>query len=261
MRFRLVRTSACFAIAAGLTLYAQQEQPKPMDAQGHPKFEVATIKRADPDDKSDGFHTEGVRLFYENQTVNKMLLFAYSVNGKQIINAPDWFDTRRFDIHGVADLPGVPSVPQQAEMLRALLEERMGLKLHHDSRDMTRVVISVAHGGPKMEATKSTNFLPDETCNGSNGVLDCRFTGVSMELFAEIMRFFLDRPVIDGTGLDGRYDFRLKWTRDDAPPSVDGNSAPGLYTAMPEQIGLKAESSKGPTDVIVIDHAEPPSAD
>jgi len=83
----------------------------------------------------------------------------------------------------------------------------------------------------------------------------------------------MDRPVVDQTGLTGRYDFELKWTPDESqfgqfrgtgvtiqPPTDEANAAPGLYTAIQEQLGLKMGPAKIPDDVIVIDHAEKPTA-
>jgi uncharacterized protein (TIGR03435 family) len=84
----------------------------------------------------------------------------------------------------------------------------------------------------------------------------------------------MDKPVVDHTGLTDRYNFHLKWTPDDSqfgqfrgtntpqpPPAGDNpNAPPSLYTAMPEQIGLKIEAGKAMDDVIVIDHVEKPSA-
>ena len=71
----------------------------------------------------------------------------------------------------------------------------------------------------------------------------------------------LDRPVVDETGLKGKYDFTLKWSRGDAavPTDVD-NSLPGFFTAIQEQIGVKVEPSKGEVDAMVIDHVERPEA-
>jgi uncharacterized protein (TIGR03435 family) len=79
----------------------------------------------------------------------------------------------------------------------------------------------------------------------------------------------MDRPVIDQTGLAGRYDFALNWTPDDSqfggmpgkmpPPTDNTNPPPNLYTAIQEQIGLKLDATKAPADVMVIDHVEKPS--
>jgi uncharacterized protein (TIGR03435 family) len=78
----------------------------------------------------------------------------------------------------------------------------------------------------------------------------------------------LDRPVVNRTGLPGRYDFTLRWTPDDSqfrsfgvriPPSTDPDAPPGLFTAIQEQLGLRLESTNGPADVYVIERAERPS--
>jgi uncharacterized protein (TIGR03435 family) len=81
-----------------------------------------------------------------------------------------------------------------------------------------------------------------------------------------------DRPVVDQTGIKGRYDFRLKWTPDDSqfaqfggsgfhapPPSDAADAPPNLYTAIQEQLGLKIDATKAPDDVMVIDHVDKPS--
>jgi len=72
------------------------------------------------------------------------------------------------------------------------------------------------------------------------------------------LQAFLDRPVVDETGIAGRYDFVLRWSPDDSITDFP-NSAPGLFTAVQEQLGLKLEPVKGPADVYVIDHVEKPS--
>src|SRR5580700_6927749 len=86
---------------------------KMMAADAHPAFEVATIKPSDPNDPSDGWHANGRQIFYENQTVSKMILFAYGVRANQVVGAPAWVETDRFDIHGVPDIDGQPNTKQQ----------------------------------------------------------------------------------------------------------------------------------------------------
>jgi uncharacterized protein (TIGR03435 family) len=97
---------------------------------------------------------------------------------------------------------------------------------------------------------------------------------MDMKDFASWMQSgVMDRPVVDQTGLTDRYDFPLKWTPDDSqfaqfrgavttppPTAEDPNAPPSLYTAVTEQLGLKIAPAKLPDDVIVIDHAEKPSA-
>jgi uncharacterized protein (TIGR03435 family) len=83
---------------------------------------------------------------------------------------------------------------------------------------------------------------------------------ISMPDFALMMKFFLDRPVADQTGLTGRYDFRFQWTFDESRVAADGSAPPGMFTAIQEQLGLKLEPVKAQTDVLVVDKVERPSA-
>jgi uncharacterized protein (TIGR03435 family) len=88
--------------------------------------------------------------------------------------------------------------------------------------------------------------------------------------YAKALEYVLDRPVVDQTGLEGRWDFLLKWTPDESqftaigirilPPTDNSNAPPGLFTAIQEQIGLKLEATRAMVDVIVIDKVERPSA-
>jgi uncharacterized protein (TIGR03435 family) len=74
------------------------------------------------------------------------------------------------------------------------------------------------------------------------------------------MQFFVDRPIVDQTGLAGRYDFNLRWSFDEPEASSNPNTAPGLFTAVQEQLGLRLEAVRAPADVVVIDKVERPSA-
>jgi uncharacterized protein (TIGR03435 family) len=255
-----------FVVLAGSILMAlpgafgQEQEVAPMAKDAHPSYEVATIKLTDPEDGHSGFHTMGHRLFIENQPMERLIAFAYSIHPKQIVGAPDWFSKDRYDIQGVPDLAGVPNERQQQEMLQKLLAERFGLKFHREKRDLAIFAVSVAKGGPKLTATKSDpNALPDQTGNGNGAQQAWRFTNSSMADFASTMQYFLDRPVVDQTGLAGAFDFNLEWTSDSAL-SNDPKAPPGLFAAVQEQIGLKITSTRGPADVLVIDHAERPSA-
>lgn len=103
------------------------------------------------------------------------------------------------------------------------------------------------------------------------GLGDLRTTNNAMANFCAGMQgAVMDKPVVDHTGLTGRYDFQLKWTRDDSqfatfgrlPPinTDDPNAPPSLYTALQEQLGLKLDAGRAQADVLVIDHVDKPSA-
>lgn len=230
----------------------------PMAAGAHPSFEVATIKPADPSETGN-FIVGGRRLVIEGQTVNDLISFAYAVHRKQIVDRPAWLETERFDIDGQADLPGVANLHQVQEMLQKLLLDRFGLKLHRDKRDLSIYVIKVTKGGPKLVQSAANAYgLPTQSGHGQGSQQQRRFTNNSMSDFALGMQNYMDRPVVDETNLPGRYDFTLRWTPDNVPTNEPG-AAPGIFTAIQEQLGLKLEATKGPADVLVIDHIERPS--
>ena len=255
--------AALVAIASVLALgYPQSgaaQELKPMDPAAHPHFEVATIKPTDPADRNAGFHITGQRIFIENERMSDVASFAYDVHTRQMVNAPEWFSSDHYDIHGVADVPGVPSLKQQQEMVRALLEERLGLVFHREERSMPRFALVVLPSGAKLTATQnSTDALPDQTGSVTETEEVWRFTNNSMADLANFLRGVLDRPVVDQTGLAGRFDFRLRWRREASTPG-DPNPLSGVVSALPEQAGLKVETAKGPLPMLIIDRVSRPS--
>jgi uncharacterized protein (TIGR03435 family) len=99
---------------------------------------------------------------------------------------------------------------------------------------------------------------PDQEGNGGKNGMEMTFTANTMPDFALGMEYFVDRPVVDETGLAGRWDFTLKWMPD-TMVATDASGPPGLFTAMQEQLGLRIEAKKGPVDVVVIDGLTRPS--
>lgn len=248
------------------------EPVKPMAPDAHPKFDVATIKPSQPNQPGKGFGFNGThtRTFHTN--VNDLIAVAYGMHAKQIIGAPDWLGTDLYDIDGVADIPGRPSIKQMGEMLQGLLADRFALKFHHEQRELSVYAIEVAAGGPKMKET--TAGPNDPQGFGLAGFGDLYVRNMTMKEFATWMQSgVMDKPVVDQTGLTARYDFHLKWTPDDSqfaqfrgtngpiqPPAGENPDAPpSLYTAVQEQLGLKFTATKAMDDVIVIDHVEKPS--
>jgi uncharacterized protein (TIGR03435 family) len=228
-----------------------------MAADANPSFEVASIKPTDPSDRDGGFHIRGHRVFIENQDVNTLISIAFAIHPRQIVDAPPWFGTDRFDINGITDIAGTPNVRQLQEMIQKLLADRFQLKVDRDKRELSVYAITVAKGGPKLEKSAGDpNGLPDQTGNGRGTV---RFKNNSMSDFALGMQAYLEKPVVDQTGLAGRFDFVLNWAPDNSQ-TTDPN-APSIFTAVQEQLGLKFVSTQAPADVVVIVHAEYPSED
>jgi uncharacterized protein (TIGR03435 family) len=179
-----------------------------------------------------------------------------------------WITTDEYDVDAVAE--GVVSMEgnerQWQMMLQKLLAERFGLKFHTEQREMNVYVLTVAKGGSKLKLADPAS----EQNNGCRSLGVCFFDKEPLAAFARFMGFVVvDRPVVDKTGLEGEFDFSLKWTPDETqfagmgvhvPPPVDNpNAPPGLFTAIQEQLGLKLEAQKIPSEVLVIDHVERPS--
>jgi len=97
-----------------------------------------------------GVYFQGGHFMTFNTDLNDLIAFAYGLHPKQIIDAPAWFATDLFDIEAKPDAEGRPSMKQMSVMAQKLLEDRFQLKFHHDKRELSVYVISVASGGPKM---------------------------------------------------------------------------------------------------------------
>lgn len=194
--------------------------------------------------------------------VKTILLFGFGLQRVQLVNAPDWIRTDLWNAEGYADSPGEPNHEQMQSLVRKLLTERFGLAVHKEQREMPVYLLTVAKGGPRMTPTA-------DDPNGPQSESDREDDGRAMmnarnlpagQLASVLMRVFLDRPVLDKTGLAGHYDLELKWTQDDARAPTDGSALPGLFTAIEEQLGLKLEPAKAMADVLVIDKIERPGA-
>lgn len=239
----------------------------PVDAL--PKFEAATIKPSNPDGQGQGFDIHGRHVTTVKTTVNNMMTFAYGLHAKQIMGGPEWLDSERFDVDGVPDVEGTPNLKQFRILIQTLLADRFGLVFHHDQRELSVYALTVGKNGPKLTRTvRKANDLPDFSI-GRLGALTA--TNVTMRDFCIGMQsVVMDKPVVDQTGLTGRYDFALTWTADESqfiqmgtripPPRDDPNAPAGLFTAIQEQLGLRLEGTTAPVEVLVIDHVERPSA-
>ena len=239
----------------------------PMEANASPGIEVATIKPTKPDEQGFMLVFRGGRFQTTNISLSKLLAFSYGVQQKQLIGLPPWADTDKYDIDAKPDTDGTPNKKQLQGMVQKLIADRFKLTFHHDQKELPVYALSVAKTGAKLTKSENQEGLPGFGLGGP-GVL--RVRNATMSDFAAMMQeTVMDRPVLNQTELAGRYDFSLNWTPDDSqfggmaarmpPPTDNANPPPALYTAIQEQIGLKLDATKAPTDVMVIDHVEKPS--
>jgi len=249
--------------------WAIPEPPKPMAADAIPKFDVVTVKPSDPSRPGKLFTIRGRHIITINTNLNDIITLAYGLHAKQIIGAPAWFSTDKFDIDGLPDVEGQPNSKQFKLLFQSLLTDRFKLTFHHDEKELSVYALTVGKGGPKLaETTREAN---DPGAFFFRKLGNLTVSNFTMKDFCNGMQSsVMDRPVVDHTGLTGRYDFTLNWTPDESqfeamggfkpPATEDPNAPPSLPTAMQEQLGLKFDAVKAPADVIVIDHVEKPAA-
>ena len=193
------------------------------------------------------------------------------------MGGPSWLDSERFDIQATAtsdaaepgtDLAKPGEEPKVNERLRSLLADRFQLMFHHETREQQVYALVVAKGWPKLQ--ESTD--DQSRIRMGRGTITGHAVGLGM--LALNLSNELGRRVIDKTGLTGKYDFELKWTPEAGQPSAvpPGSPTPwaelpppdpngtSVLTALPEQLGLRLESQKGPVEVFLIESAEKPSA-
>ena len=250
-------------------IFAQAPAPRPVfDA-----FEVATIKPTDLGLEGARFmKMQSVHQFVaRNYPVKILIAAAYGVSPQAISGGPAWMESDRYDI--LAKAPGEirPNLDEQNAMLRKLLTDRFALTFHLEKKDMSFYALTVAKNGPTNLKQSSTTDAPPEGLPPLIFVLSPQ--GVSLparnatmaELAAVMQRAALPRPVLDKTGLTGRYDFTLEWTPDETqfggqgPKGMVESAKPDLFAALQQQLGLKLEARKGPVDVLVVDKVERPS--
>ena len=251
-------------------------------------FEVASVKPGDPSDPRMMINiAPGGRFRTVNAPVMLLLRVAYHVKDFQILGLPEWGKTERFNIEakssdGAEEDPMKMSQEQRDAFqkrlqlrLQALLEDRFALKAHRETKEMPVYELVPAKNGPRLTAAApQTDGKPRGMMRMGRGELSG--TAVKMEGLIMALGDITGRTVIDKSGLNGEYDFKLQWMPDPgqmnsmAPPpgaqpppseaTVSDATGPSLTTAVQEQLGLKLESTKGPVEVIFIDHVEKPSA-
>lgn len=247
--------------------------PMPMSADANPVFEVATIKPSQ--------YARGVSLQLNpsglfttaGTSLSDLVKFAYDLHPRQIVGAPAWFETEKYDVTGKPDKPGRPNLAQLKAMLQKLLADRFQLTLHRDQRELSVYAIKVTKPGPKLTRNDSDpNGLPGGRGIGA-GSLD--LSNITMAEFATMLQSAgntFDRPVVDQTGLGpARYDIVLRWMPDSSQPQLgdpepnaqrradNADAPPDLFTAFQQQLGLKLEPTKAPVEVLVVDQVKKPS--
>ena len=216
-----------------------------------PSFDIATIKLAVPNPE-DGYGVQFGRgtVVLKNVTLRQAILYAYDLHDYQLSGGPKWTTSDTFQIVGKTD-PSVSKIEAVRPMLQTLLKERFQLTLRKETKPLPAYALITAKGGPKLERA-----APDAVHGWSSGSAKLTARAASVQDFADLLASKLGRPVMDRTGIDGKFNFNLHFAPDNAPPDT---MEPSLFTALQEQLGLKLETTTAPGDTFVIERAEHPS--
>jgi uncharacterized protein (TIGR03435 family) len=245
--------------------------PVRMAADATPGVEAATIKPSDPARPGKLFTVKGQDVVTINTTLYDLITEAWDVHVKQIVGAPSWLDTEKYDLEIKPDIPGQPNVNQLKILMQKVLADRFQLKFHREKKELSVYTITVAKGGLKLTKTQSDpNGLPGLFFGRGNPGMTFTVRNATIGMVAQTLQgSILDRPVVDQTGLTDKYDFTLKFTPDPqmtafgpqpAAAAEVPDAPPDVYAAFEQQLGLKLTPAKAPADVLVIDKVEKPSA-
>jgi uncharacterized protein (TIGR03435 family) len=235
---------------------------KAMAADADPAFDVVSLKLSNSERRGKGLGTRGTEYYAFNYTLADMIVWAYNLNRHQIVGAPGWVDSEKYDLLAKPGGEGRPGPQQWKIMFQKMMADRFKFKFHREKKELTVYAIVAGKGGLKIMKSESDPSGPVSLVFHGPGDLPAR--NATMAQFAGILQSsVLDRPVVDQTGISGRYDFHLVWTPDESQlrPSEgvrpdDLEAPPSLFAAMQGQLGLRLISTKAEVDVLVIDHAE-----
>jgi len=229
---------------------------------------VATIKPSDPNVPGYGLSTNAGRFSASGYTVRLLIIYAYDVHRSQVSSGPAWLDSDKYDIVARADEGRMPSPEEWKIMVQKLLADRFGLTFHHEKKTLSVYALTAGKGGSKLTPTDADVNVPPDISFYALGKLGARAATMA-DFVHSLQRNVLDRPIIDQTGLSGRYNFTLNWVPDEfqfaavrtpGGPQIPSNTeGADLITAIQQQLGLKLEATKAPADVMVIDRVQRPS--
>jgi uncharacterized protein (TIGR03435 family) len=258
-----------------------------------PAFEVATVRENKSGEMRSRIELVNARFNAINMTLRELVSIAYPTDegrfrhASQLVGGPGWFSSTRWDIvaraegfQGDTNRPGFTAtqadreaVERVRQMVQRFLAERFKLRVRHETRELPiYALVTVRSGGalgPDLHRSSrdcvaewNAQGKPDArnlACGSMQGSRLGKVTAHAVELGAFVRDLYdwTGRPVVDRTGLSGRFDFTLTW----APEGSTDTDAPSIFTALQEQLGLKLEPTTGPVDVLVIDSVERPTPD
>jgi len=218
-------------------------------AQTQPAFEVASVKitpAADIGYFSMTPYGKG-RFKMSNATLELLICIAYGVEDSQIVDAPGWLSSQRYEVDARPEDGVSLSQEEVKPRLQKLLVERFKLATHTQMHEVAGYALVVAKGGPKLKPASS-----DEKTGGFMTPNRLWNPNADMEMLAAMLARPVHRPVIDQTAIQGSFDIDLSY----APEGSTDSPLPSIFTALQEKMGLRLENHKVPQQTLVIEHVE-----
>jgi uncharacterized protein (TIGR03435 family) len=223
-------------------------------------FQSISIKPHDPNNRNIGMSADHGRHLLTGVNGLFLLLYAYSVQQFEIVGAPAWIASDRFDI--VATAPENATLPQLQSMAQSLLVDRFALKARKETRDLPKYRLVMAKNDVRLAPQLTKDDVDCRTpnrphpCGMRSSASGVEITGAQMSYFINWLESAVGRRIEDATGLKGGYDFKLDWSRIANRSRLDA-----IGDALEQQLGLKLEPTHGPETVLVVEFMKQPKFD
>ncbi len=239
--------------APALLCHAQTPAP--------PAFDVASVRASQGGGEGRGgrgnpFRRDNIQVspdsvIMRNNSLKSTIAWAYAVKDFQV-TGPDWLETQRFDI--VAKAGAKSTEDELRVMMETLLADRFKVALHKQTKETQAYVLVIGKGGSKLVESKSEG---ESDMQADQKKMQVTIVRTPLSPLTEILYGILRTPVVDETGLKGKYDITINMMKYLSMGDGGAIDPIGLITtALQEELGLKLESRKVALDLLVIDHAE-----
>jgi uncharacterized protein (TIGR03435 family) len=228
-------------------------------------FAVSSVRESGADTGREIRFLPGGTFVARGANLRLLIKIAYNLNDDQVVGGPSWTGMKHFDIEAKPDPAADPAGRTESELnhlrLQALLRDRFQLKLRSATKEMSTFALVVAKGGPKLKTSQSTDTQPH--FQGQSGRMLAQ--NATIDNLAAALQDWVGHPVLNLTGLPGRYDLKLEWTPDQSPSQPSSqttpiyDAGPTIFTALKQQLGLSLESRKRPAQCQVLENVALPT--
>jgi uncharacterized protein (TIGR03435 family) len=215
-------------------------------------FEAVSIKPNDLGGSQSNSNSANGRLDAK-MTTKSLIEMAFGLKQFQVSGGPGWLDELNYTIAATTGDHTPLTTDLLQSYLQSLLADRFRLVYHRATKEFPVYALLTARGGPKLTPHTSTRG-EGTSSQGRNNTFHMTGTDLTMSGFSSFLAGHLDRPVIDRTGIQGRYDIKMEWSTGEADATL-----PPIFVALQQQLGLRLDATKGPVEILVVDSVDKPS--